>query len=594
MRRWLLFLFSLSVVTAFASSGDETFGWPEQKVPEGVIVSDLPSELPERMLLESLSGLAAQGVNEGRFQEMVWMRSNDSVYEKLYQRTREALDIRQEKCMTLWELLSYLREKRLVKGYVLYRADRSQGQDYSERPGMDLSSNSATVYAALLGGVLIDESLQPKAQQLGLRLLKDCREITPEQCFEENRSQMNNVSALCVDPRVGNCRDFAIAHKTMVYYGTGELTERVLEWVKPLSPIVGWNCGGEDRHTGPVSRWGHFNTASNWCMNLPFLSAARGKVALARSHEKPLAKIDFGDSSVFHAYVMSDGDNMQWSMGRFTSSELHCILSPSQWSMGRFTSSELFYGNARRGLISWTSCPVNLSLVSPYTWNDIVDMQEEGSSLIEYGGGYQYADQFAVNRPNREELLTQFARRVNQHMKKLGVTVLGFICMDVRSDAAREAFRVYAREIENLTGILAVQYYPYELGGEILWVEDGRGHDIPVVTARYSIWNSTSYARPNAGTPEYVAALINRDALRKPVDDDGKLAWTVVHVWSQFGPADSEIPVTVSGAESAVCSSDRLIPAVKNVSINELLWRIRMRYRPEQTQRLLHEMEMKR
>lgn len=572
MKRLLLFVFSLSYISLFASQGDATFGWPEQKAPQGVIICDLPINLPERMLLESLSGLAAQGVNENRFQEMVWMSEGDPVYERLYQRTRNTLGICGEKRLDLWELLEYLIDSGVVKGYVLYRADKSLGRDYSERPGMDFSSNCATVYAALLGGVLIDESLQPKAQELGLQLLKDCRSITPDQCFEDNRSRLSNVSALCVDPRVGNCRDFAIAHKMMVYYGTGELTDRVLEWVRPLSPIVGWNSGGEDCHTGQVSRWGLFNTASNWCVNLPFLSAARGKVALSQSHEKPVGAIDFRDSSVFHSFVMSDGDNMQWSMGQFI-------------------GSDFFYGNSRRGMISWTCCPVNLSQVSPYTWNDIVGMQES-SSLIEYGGGYYYPDLFAVNRPNREALLVQFARRLNLHMKKLGVTVLGFICMDVYSEAAREAFRIFAHEIENLTGMLVVQYYPYELGGEILWVDNGRGQDIPVVTARYSIWNSSSYARPNAGTPEYVAALINRDALRMPADDDGKLAWTVVHAWSEFGPLDSQEPVRIRGIEIALSATDRLIPSVKNVSIYELLWRIRMKFRPEQTRLLLCELNV--
>ncbi len=553
---------------ASASGGDELFGWPEQRVPSAVIVCDLPEDLPGKMMLESLSGLAARKVNEGVFDEMVWMRSGDAVYESLYERTKQAIGIRHEKTMELWQLLDYLHGKRIVKGYVLYRADTSDGKDYSNRPGMDLSSNSATVYAALLGGVLIEESLGEQARRAGLKLLKDCRGISPQQCFEENRSRLNNISALCVDPRVENCRDFAIAHKTMVYYGTGEFTEQVLEWVQPLSPIVGWNCDDEDRHTGPVSRWGHFNTASNWCRNLPFLSAARGKVPLVRANERSPEEIDFADPSEFHSFVMSDGDNMQWSMGRFV-------------------SSDLYYGNTARGHISWTCCPINLSLVSPYTWNDIANGQQGVSSLIEYGGGYQYADQFAINRPDREELLTRFARRVNRHMNRLGITVLGFICMDVRSAAAMEAYRIYAREIENLTGMLAVQYYPYELGGEIIWADNGKGADIPVVTARYSIWNSVSHARPNAGSPEYVAALINRDALRTPAGGEGKLAWTVVHVWSQFTPEESALPRSVSGADAVISSVERLIPRVKNISANELLWRIRMEYQPEQTLRLL-------
>lgn len=575
-RRLILFLVAATMfLTSVSASGDsDLFGWPEQKVPSSVIVCTLPRDLSERMMLESLSGLAAQGVNNGVFNEMIWISSGDSVYEKLYERTKQIVGIRHEREMELWQLLDYLHHKQIVKGYVLYRADTSIGHDYSDRLDMDFSSNVATVYGAVLGGVLIDENLQQQAIDAGLPLLKDCRGITPQQCFDDNRSRLNNISALCVDPRVENCRDFAIAHKTMVYYGTGQFTEQVLEWVQPLSPIVGWNCGGEDNHTGPVSRWGLFNTASNWCRNLPFLSSARGKVQLVKASEMSPENIDFTDSSTFHSFVMSDGDNMQWSMGRFT-------------------QSELYYGNPNRGLISWTTCPINLSLISPFTWNDIATGQNGVSSLIEYGGGYQYADQFAVNRPNREVLLTQFARRINLHMKQMGITVFGFICMDVRSAAAMEAYRIYAREIENLTGMMAVQYYPYELGGEIIWVDSARDADIPVVTARYSVWNSISYARPNAGSPEYVASLINRDALRTPADEDGKLAWTVAHVWSEFTPQNSSLPESVSGSNAVIASVEKLIPKVKNVSANELLWRIRMKYRPYQTIRLLEKHKQK-
>lgn len=70
-----------------------------------------------------------------------------------------------------------------------------------------------------------------------------------------------------------NLRDYAIAHRLMLYADQKELIDPVLEWVEPLSPILGWGCGDEYDFTSLIARWGHYNTATNWCMNLPFLSS---------------------------------------------------------------------------------------------------------------------------------------------------------------------------------------------------------------------------------------------------------------------------------------------------------------------------------
>lgn len=94
-----------------------------------------------------------------------------------------------------------------------------------------------------------------------------------------------------------------------------------------------------------------------------------------------------------------------------------------------------------RSPVSWTLCPINLSVVSTSTWNRFVTMKKDNSSVIEYGGGYQYPDEFAKNRPNREELLIEFAQRMNWHFKKLNIKIFGFICKDVFSKEARRPMR---------------------------------------------------------------------------------------------------------------------------------------------------------
>lgn len=514
------------------------------------------------MLLESLSGLCGQAVNNGRFNEMVWIEFNNTSYDAILKSSLTSLNITQPTRMNVWELLHYLKKKKIVKGYVLYKTDTSKGDNYSRREGINYSSNVATVYAGLLQGILVDETLEERIKETGLKQLKDVRNESPETCFAQCKDQLNRNSALSIDPKVSNCRDIAIAQKLMLYYDTGHFSEQILEWVTPLSPILGWNCGNEDEYTGAITRWGHYNTASNWCHNLPVIMAASDKMEPLPIHEKSINEINLKDSSAFHSFVISDGDNMQWTMGEFL-------------------DSPVYYGNKdkNRSPVSWTLCPVNLSIISISTWNRFVSMKKDNSSVIEYGGGYQYPDEFAKNRPNRVELLTEFARRINWHFQKLNIKIFGFICKDVFSKEARQAYEIYAREIEGMTGMIAIQYNPYNMGGDIVWVKNKENIEIPIVTAKFSIWSGL-FHNPLCGGPDYVASLINRDAAKAAKQKEKKhpLSWTIIHAWSDFSNTANATDLPIKGYNASKASNHLLSPQVKNVSMNELLWRIRARH----------------
>lgn len=375
---------------------------------------------------------------------------------------------------------------------------------------------------------------------------------------------------MSVPPSVHNLRDYAIAHKLMLYADKKEIIDPILEWVKPLSPILGWGCGDEYDFTSVISRWGHYNTATNWCMNLPLISSVSHDLDPTDSHEIELSQINFDDDSSFHSFVMSDGDNVQWSMGSYVDSPRY---------MGNEGCKELG--------MSWTLCPTALSIVSPFTWEAMVENQGLRASFIEYGGGYQYPDIFAVNRENRPELLREFARRVNHHMQLMGIKIFGFICWDVDSPAALEAFQIYAEEMPGITGMIAVQYFPYELDGEIFWMKNRQGYDIPVVTSRYSIWNEVNEYRPRAGTPEFIASMINRDLLALEDEDQSLLSWTIVHAWSNFDKSSPMSAKPAIGYNPVKATNDMLLDQIKVISTNELLWRIRMQHRPEQTKELM-------
>lgn len=561
-------IFFLLFCAVFMSANDR-HGWPEQKAPSNLIICTATSGFAETMLAESLSGLAAQAVNEGRSDTMVWMEVDVPHYRDILDKSIEALKIQDVKIMDVWSLASYLKKKGVVKGYVLYNADKERRNPYATNPGTDYSANTATVYAGLLKGALIDASCKAKADRLGLRCLKDARTESLEECFVKNRGRLNNHSALSIPPSVHNLRDYAIAHKLMLYDDRKELIDSVLEWVEPLSPILGWGCGDEFDFTSVIARWGHYNTATNWCWNLPFISSVSGHMELKKVKEVELSDIDFSREGSFHAFVMSDGDNVQWSMNNYLTSDCYMSGGPS----------------ADAGM-SWTTSPSNLSILTPVTWNAFVEFQNANeTTFIEYGGGYQYPDLFAVERENRPELLREFARRVNANLEKTGVKVFGFICRDVDSPEAMEAYRIYAEEMPGITGMIAVQYAPYELDGQIYWVKNSSGVDIPVMTSRYSIWNEVADWRPRAGTPEFVASLINRD--QAVADGDNVLSWTIVHAWSDFSKTSKVGGVPAVGYNPTKAAKELLVDDIHTVSINELLWRVRMKYRPEQTKAIL-------
>lgn len=559
-----MLIFVFLSVHLWSEECNQRYGWPIQKQPKSIIVCKPSNNIAEAMLLESLSGLAAKAVNEGRFDEMIWIDTENKSYQKIYQSTLAALNISVVKEMDLWSLLDYLTQRKVVAGYILYKLDKNTDRKIIT----DYSSNVATVYASLLSGVLMDESLVDQAKFHHLEPLKDVRGESLEKCFEINKNKLNNGSALSIHPSVTNMRDYAIAHKLMLYADKKALVERVLQWVRPMSPILGWGCGDEYDFTSLISEWGQYNTASDWCLNLPLISSVSGKVPLRKAKEKTLGEMDFKDASSFHSFVMSDGDNMQWAMGEFADSE-------------RYAGNDEISNTG----ISWTLCPINLSIISPFTWNELAEKQSPRNSFIEYGGGYQYPDLFAVKRPNRKKLLRAFAQRINDHLQELDIKVFGFICHNVKSKASQEAFQIYAEELKGITGMLAVQYFPYELGGDIMWFKNAQGVDIPVSTATYSLWNEVNSKRPNCGTPEYVSSLINREVAA--AKQNGALSWTVVHAWSDFTKSSKVTKSPAIGFNPVKATEGLLSEGIKTISINELLWRIRMKYRPDQTIKLI-------
>lgn len=579
---------ALGFFAAFALSASakvEDRWWPVQAVPKIVLRATISPQPPKErvaheMLTQSVAGLAAKAVNERRGDDLVWVETGNPSLDDWFARwqTNHPGIVTSKQPVSSWELTERFAKQGIVKGYILYALDNSHREINTHAVGMNCSVNIATSLAGVLDAVIVDESIEPQAVAHGLKRLLDVRDKTQAWCFETYRDELNRVMICTQDPKKPHTRDFAIAQKAFTVYGDAEPLTAALKWLRPLSPILGWNGGDEFRTTELSSRYGHLQTATDWCMNLPVLMAGAEKLDVPKSKIAD-APIDWNDRRSAVSFVQTDGDNVQWLEGNF-------FHNASYWS------------DPARGKIpfGWSCCFAQLAQVSPQAIDYAVKTRTANDSFLEWGGGYYYPDRFAIDRKDRWDLLAQHARRTCALMKKTGTRIIGFNVQQHDSADARKAYEVFARETDGLLGILVFQYYPYEGGaGKTFWVKDGNGFDLPVVTARYSIWENSNQ-RPRSGTPAKIAREI-RETVKQ---GEPRYDWVITHAWSYFkkAPGSDEnaenLPQESAVAQGGVRGyspvtwcAERLPATIRVVSPEEMLLRIRMQHDAAQTERFL-------
>lgn len=568
MNRFFYLCVCLLICSKVYSAGsDNDSWWPQQQAPSSIIQCELEhsSDKAESYLLQSISGLAALSLNEGTGNEGVWIDTKNNSYKGYLSALKQRLNIDKTTQLKVWDLLSYFAEKDLIEGYILC--------DLSTK---DNSINAATMLCAIYKGVLVDKTIEARVQNMGLTRLADATGMVYDKAFfDSNKDMLNNNLVVLQSPDIPNNRDYAIANKAVVYYGVDSLLHNILEWVLPLSPVIGWNQGPEYGHVAPCSKWGLLNTASDWCMNLPLMTIQDHTMLKSFRSVNP-KRINFDIKNNYHSFVLSDGDNMQWTFGGF-------IANPNYWA------------NPYNSDVSMTfsTCAVNLAMAGTDVLGSLVESQKKNVSVLEYGGAYYYPDNFGEYRPDREILLRQFSRKVNAYLKKTGIRVFGFICRELDSPEALQAYRIFAEELDDLVGMVAVQYAPYNGGdGKTYWVTNKEGVRIPVLTAKYQMWANLPGRR--SGNPDSVAASINEDSKK----DGAGYSWTIVHAWSEYqkfiNGSICDVPDAKRGKKDAYKGitpvkwcKDQLNKNTKVVSIEELLWRLRMADDPVATRRAI-------
>lgn len=588
-------VFALALAWAWGAQGETETSrwWPTQAVPKGLVRSTDYNAVasprgPHQMLLQSISGLAALAVNEGRGDEMVWLGSSAANMEEWYARLlRQHPQCEARGTFGPWELVDRYVQRGIIKGYILYKYDVTPPKDKNkpdkESEGTDRSVNVATSLAGLLGGIIIDEALEPQAKARGLKLLMDVRDKTQLWCFETYQSQFNRRLLCHQTPRKGAARDLAIAQKAFTLCGYDAPAEAALRWLEPLSPILGWNGGDEFKTTRMSTVYGHFQTATDWCLNLPLLMAGSEKLPGPQPRGFDPKTIDWQDQRSAVSFINSDGDNVQW------------------YEIGFFLHGQDYWTSPERGRMpfGWSCCFAHLRQLAPQIIDYACATQRPNDWFIEWGGGYYYPDLFALERPDRWGLLARHAQRTWAWMKQNNTRVIGFNVRKFDSPDALKSYEVFAQQTEGLLAILVFQYSPYEGGaGKVFWVKDKKGVEVPVFTTRYSIWSQTK-PRERSGSPAKIAREIRETVAQTPAAELPRLDWVVVHVWSYFQkaagnddlaenlPKDAHLKTGRRAYEPATWCAERLPNDIRVVSPDELVWRLRMKHNPAQTKAAL-------
>lgn len=537
--------------------------------------------LQYHLLCQSLAGLANRAVQQGRSEVGVWL--HDHAGRSSYSLSKQALSdlgISEQGMQSGIELArnNYgpsdgiaLQLKDLFDGYVL--------TDVTNNPE---SGVVASVAASVHNGIIVDVRDRANYDNAGYTMVYDARTKTTADAWQEFKGRVSNKALVVMPVQTGELRDFAIMHNLFVINinkaynnpGAGQnlpLFEEILKWLEPGAPIYGWEQGvDEEVFVNRASITGHVWVPNDWSYNLPLTS-----LVYRERQQQTLAKvvnpqfIDWEKNKKFVSFYLSDGDNIQWMMNDFVG---------EFYENGDVAEMKMGFG-----------VPVsNLNQMAPAQFNRIIGAQHRDATLIEaLGGGYQYADNYG-REGNRAELLAKLADRVGNSMRQHRVKLLGLMAKDLTSTDAMAGYQAFIDANDQLEGIVALQYSPYAGGaGQIFWLKNSAGFEIPVVTVRYSLWNFGSYNNEREGTPAYIAQQLTQQA-----DNDFSLIG--VHAWSKFRDTGNSTDLLgentdgdLNGASAAKLMKNHLGDEFEVVNPQELIWRIRMHYKPEQTEQYL-------
>lgn len=462
----LLIAASLAASGCAAAAGAGIQDPPRSGLHELWIIPHDGMSPAEGVMTQTLQGLA------NRKGARLWLRSGSMYAVVEDQLKREGVHF--QEATSVWGLLNQFKHE--VRGAILYRLGT---------PSLNVATSLCGVYDA----VAVDESLQEKAKAAGLTILLDVRGMDDRQAFAKYGRQFAKGIALeqSID-KPTFMRDFAVAHRAFTF-STNDSAFRteVACTLGPQAVVYGWGPD-EYRWISDLSRANATGGPSDWAINLSALQwLAAGKL---HRPARPLPKTE--DHSRYIAFVMTDGDNIQWLCGNF-------VNQPSYWQ------------SPLRGTfpMTWEVSPL-LADVGPRVLQYLYATAKDTEGFVTGAGvpGYTYMH----FQPDRAAI----ARQAAPLLRQSNLSVISVL--NANEGSLQETIPLL--DLPEVEGILYKDYSPYNRHkGEIFW-HKGK----PCLSYRFLLWQGLM-------EPEDVArGVVKMPAA--PLTDEGSYALVNVHAWS--------------------------------------------------------------
>ena len=517
--------------------------------------------LQYHLLCQSLAGLTNRMVEEGKSDVAVWLYDHGGKASyKVSKQALEDMGICEQGVQNGLELACSDYES--VDGLRLQLKDFFDGYVLTDVKNNPESGIVASVASHVYNSIIVDVRDKEYFEKAGYSMKYDATHKTTLDAWHEFKDKCNNEALVIMPVQTGELREFAIKNNLFVLNlnkkqgdprsgQNVDLLEEVLAWLQPNVPVYGWEQGvSEDQFVARISKSGHPMIPCDWSYNhslTSLLYTERQQPVQAQSFNLKL--IDFDKKRNYVSFFLSDGDNIQWMMQDFAT---------SFYDVPEAIEVKMSYG-----------LPVStLSMMAPAQLHNLMNLRRDECSVLEMlGGGYYYIDTYSQNN-NRNDNLKIAAERLAVSMRRYHVGLLGVMAMDIKSAASREAYQAFVDANDRLEGIIALQYSPYAGGGgEVFWVTNKNGYDIPVITVRYSLWDRI---HEREGSPDFIASKLEAEA---QVESFSAIC---VHAWSRFEG-------NAHGAAAARLCAGKLDGRFEVVNMQELVWRLRMSRHPEQT-----------
>ena len=425
-------------------------------------------------------------------------------------------------------------------------ADLFDGAVAYELNCCDVGINMAATVSAATDLLGVPSTLIKKVNALGIKTVRDLSDIKGDNAerqrviFNEYKDGLSKTALVHQVVAEGNfhlvLRDFSIANRWVCVY-TGEndadrvLRREVLGWLNPNVPVYGWN-DDEIAFIKDISSFGDYAVPTDWSSNHSFFGQN------IRPVKQRTRRALIATDKHYVAFVMSDGDNVQWLEREF------------------FTTST--FGQRQRSALdykmSWTFSP-SLAELCPDAAEKIYDGVKH-DYFISGVSGVGYANCLTYPR----EHLDKFTEMTSEAMRDSDLSVvclLDNISLTENEEFVKDRLSSYTRFDNIIGGVWELDPDRYGSGkGKIFW-SDGK----PFVSVRFTMWHPS--CKEECVTKEWLDGII-ADINAMPVAPDKEEGYTVVNVHPWTITMESlDYVVSKLGGHIELVYADELIEMIK-------------------------------